>query len=93
VSTPTFNYAAAAGEMNSKALHFLRTMNKSGNQLLNVINDILDAAALKEGTLAIRHDVVDLNHVTAHVLDILSHLTKANVRSAVRTPHPTQPAA
>jgi signal transduction histidine kinase len=68
--------------MNAKALHFLRTINTSGNQLLNIINDILDAAALKEGTLTIRHDEVDLNQLTTQVLDTLSHLTKANVRDS-----------
>jgi signal transduction histidine kinase len=69
----------AAGEMNDKALHFLSTMHKSGNQLLNIVNDILDGVALDEGKLTIRHDAVDLKQAAAHVVDILTPLAKRQV--------------
>lgn len=37
----------AGGEMNPKGQHFVRTIKNSSNHLLNIINDILDVAALK----------------------------------------------
>jgi signal transduction histidine kinase len=39
----------AGGEMNPKGSQFVRTIKNSSNHLLNIINDILDVAALKEG--------------------------------------------
>jgi signal transduction histidine kinase len=48
--------------------------------LLNIINDILDVAALKEGKLAIKHEAVDLEQAVAHVVDIVAPLAKKEVR-------------
>lgn len=42
----------AGGEMNPKGQHFVKTIKNSSNHLLNIINDILDVAALKVGSRA-----------------------------------------
>lgn len=39
----------SGGEMNAKGQQFVRTIKNSSHHLLNIINDILDVAALKEG--------------------------------------------
>ena len=43
--------------MNPKGQHFVHTIKNSSNHLLNIINDILDVAALKEGKLTIKHEL------------------------------------
>ena len=40
--------------------HFLKTIHNSSNHLLNIINDILDVAALREGKLTVKHEAVRL---------------------------------
>lgn len=54
------------------------------NHLLNIINDILDVAALKEGKLTIKHEAVNLAKAVEHVCDIVSPLAKKEVRGALR---------
>ena len=39
--------------MNAKGQHFMHTIRNSSNHLLNIINDILDMAALREGKLTV----------------------------------------
>lgn len=39
------------------------TVRLSGKRLLQLINDILDAAKMKQGTLVIKHEKVG-NHIT-----------------------------
>jgi signal transduction histidine kinase len=46
---------------------------------LNIINDILDVAALKEGKLTIKHETVKLSQAVTHVIDILGPLAKKEV--------------
>jgi signal transduction histidine kinase len=41
---------------------------KSGKRLLQLINDILDAAKMKQGTLVIKHERVDLRRLVCDVL-------------------------
>lgn len=47
-----------------------------------VINDILDVAALKEGKLTIKHELVSLSKAVSHVVDIVSPLAKKDVSAA-----------
>jgi signal transduction histidine kinase len=49
------------------------------NHLLNIINDILDVAALKEGKLTVKHEAVNLARAVEHVCDIVSPLAKKDV--------------
>ena len=37
---------------------FIGTIKVSGKRLLNLINDILDAAKMKQGKLVVKHDKV-----------------------------------
>eukprot|EP00198_Chlamydomonas_reinhardtii_P009452 XP_001698789.1 chlamyopsin-6 [Chlamydomonas reinhardtii] len=69
----------AGGEMNPKGQHFVRTIKNSSNHLLNIINDILDVAALKEGKLTIKHEVCSLAKAVDHVVDIVAPLAKKEV--------------
>ncbi|GFH33431.1 chlamyopsin-6, partial [Haematococcus lacustris] len=62
--------------MNPKGNHFMQTIKNSSNHLLNIINDILDVAALKEGKLHIKHELVDLSRAIDHVVDIVAPLAK-----------------
>ncbi|GLC35003.1 Hexokinase-3 [Pleodorina starrii] len=59
----------AGGEMNPKGQHFVKTIKNSSNHLLNIINDILDVAALKEGKLTIKHELCSLAKAVDHVVD------------------------
>ncbi|KXZ47741.1 hypothetical protein GPECTOR_33g623 [Gonium pectorale] len=69
----------AGGEMNPKGQHFVRTIKNSSNHLLNIINDILDVAALKEGKLTIKHELCCLDKAVDHVVDIVAPLAKKDV--------------
>ncbi|GLI70739.1 hypothetical protein VaNZ11_015764 [Volvox africanus] len=69
----------AGGEMNVKGQHFVKTIKNSSNHLLNIINDILDVAALKEGKLNIKHELCSLAKAVDHVVDIVAPLARKDV--------------
>ncbi|GIL82425.1 hypothetical protein Vretifemale_11416 [Volvox reticuliferus] len=69
----------AGGEMNAKGQHFVKTIKNSSNHLLNIINDILDVAALKEGKLTIKHELCSLAKAVEHVVDIVTPLARKDV--------------
>ncbi|GIL60119.1 hypothetical protein Vafri_14766 [Volvox africanus] len=69
----------AGGEMNAKGQHFAKTIKNSSNHLLNIINDILDVAALKEGKLNIKHELCSLAKAVDHVVDIVAPLARKDV--------------
>ncbi|GLC35005.1 Hexokinase-3 [Pleodorina starrii] len=69
----------AGGEMNPKGQHFVKTIKNSSNHLLNIINDILDVAALKEGKLTIKHELCSLAKAVDHVVDIVAPLARKEV--------------
>jgi signal transduction histidine kinase len=71
--------STTGGALSSRGAHFLNTIRSSSNHLLNIINDILDVAALKEGKMSIKHENVDLARATTHVFDILSPVAKPEV--------------
>ena len=50
--------------MDADAQKTVSTIHNSGCRLLNLINDILDAAALKKGTLVVQQGKVNLKNVT-----------------------------
>ncbi|KAF5834465.1 hypothetical protein DUNSADRAFT_8821 [Dunaliella salina] len=81
---------AVSRKLNPKGQHFLRTIKNSSNHLLNIINDILDVAALKEGKLTIKHEAVNLSKAVEHVCDIVSPLAKKEV-AIERRSHPGTP--
>lgn len=73
----------AAGPVSDRGQHFLETIRNSGNHLLNIINDIIDTAALKEGKLAIKHELVSLEELVGHVVEIVRPLAKRKVELKV----------
>lgn len=50
--------AGACGALPDKAVKTISTVKLSGKRLLQLINDILDAAKMKQGTLVIKHEKV-----------------------------------
>ncbi|GAB4816203.1 hypothetical protein N2152v2_003249 [Parachlorella kessleri] len=67
------------GGMDADAQKTVSTIHNSGCRLLNLINDILDAAALKKGTLVVQQGKVNLKNVTDDVLDLTQPLAKPGV--------------
>lgn len=64
----------AGGEMNPKGQHFVRTIKNSSNHLLNIINDILDVAALKVGSrVLVQQEGASINTPTLPTLATCPH--------------------
>ncbi|PSC67347.1 Non-motile and phage-resistance [Micractinium conductrix] len=55
------------------------TIRNSGARLLNLINDILDASALRKGKLAVAQGKVNLKNVADDVIDLSQALVKPGV--------------
>ncbi len=55
----------------------LGSIKTSGSRLLNLINDILDAASMRRGTLVIRHEKVNLSELVDDVIDLCTPLVRS----------------
>lgn len=66
-------------DLNESALHTLGIILKSATRLNVLINDILDAASLKEGTLKIRMGPVDVNEAIDQVCEHMKILSQSDV--------------
>jgi len=64
----------------------LVTIRNSGARLLNLINDILDAAALKKGRLAIAKRKVNIKNVADDVIELTRPLVRPGVRLENKIP-------
>ncbi|PRW60699.1 hybrid sensor histidine kinase response regulator [Chlorella sorokiniana] len=66
------------------------TIRNSGARLLNLINDILDAAALRKGKLAVQQGKVNLKNVADDVVDLTEALAKpgVNIRNKITADAP-----
>lgn len=64
----------------------LATIRNSGARLLNLINDILDAAALRKGKLVVGRNRVMLQHCVDDVIELTAPLAKPGVRLSSRIP-------
>ena len=51
---------------------YVNTIQRAGNNLLNVINDILDLSKIEAGQMHMENVAFDLNDVVQNVLDIMS---------------------
>lgn len=61
-------------ETKNPAIHaFLDTIKRSGNQLLNLINDLLDLSAIEAGVLKIQPVTTDLNEMMQDLMDTYSY--------------------
>ncbi|GLI63472.1 hypothetical protein VaNZ11_006446, partial [Volvox africanus] len=72
--------AGACGQLPEKAVKTVSTVKLSGKRLLQLINDILDAAKMKQGTLVIKHEKVDIKRLVTDVLDLSLPLVRKGVR-------------
>jgi signal transduction histidine kinase/FixJ family two-component response regulator len=66
--------------------HTLATIRNSGARLLNLINDILDAAALRKGKLVVGRNRVMLQHCVDDVIELTAPLAKLGVTLSSRIP-------
>jgi signal transduction histidine kinase/CheY-like chemotaxis protein len=58
----------------------VRTIERSGEHLLNLVNDLLDLARIEAGKLEVRTEVVDLHALLDHVTDLVRvRADKANL--------------
>jgi len=64
----------------------LATIRNSGARLLNLINDILDAAALRKGKLVVGRNRVLLQHCVDDVIELTAPLAKPGVILVSRIP-------
>ncbi len=64
----------------------LATIRNSGARLLNLINDILDAAALRKGKLVVGRNRVMIQHCVDDVIELTLPLAKAGVRLSSKVP-------
>jgi len=72
--------AGACGTLPEKALQTVSTVRLSGKRLLQLINDILDAAKMKQGTLVIKHEKVDIKRLVTDVVDLSLPLVRKGVK-------------
>lgn len=72
--------AGAVGNLPEKALLTILTVKMSGKRLLQLINDVLDAAKMKQGGLVIKHEKVDLKRIIEDVVDITRPLINKKVQ-------------
>ncbi|KAG2442020.1 hypothetical protein HYH02_009812 [Chlamydomonas schloesseri] len=72
--------AGACGNLPDKAVKTISTVKLSGKRLLQLINDILDAAKMKQGMLVIKHEKVDIKRLVSDVLDLSLPLVRKGVR-------------
>ncbi|GFR47594.1 hypothetical protein Agub_g9328 [Astrephomene gubernaculifera] len=70
----------SCGDINDQALKTITTIKTSGARLLNLINDILDAASMRKGKLTIKHEKVNLKRVVDDVIDLCQPLAKRGVK-------------
>eukprot|EP00798_Chlamydomonas_sp_ICE-L_P018023 gene18023-24435_t len=71
---------AVGGPMNTRAHQTIKVVVLSAKRLLQLINDVLDAAKLKQGTMIIKHEKVNVRSIVTDVLDLCSPLIKKGVR-------------
>lgn len=67
-------------DLNEKQLDFTRTIKKSGESLLSIINNILDYSKIESGKLEIEHTEFNLVETVELVIDVVSStINKPNI--------------
>lgn len=64
-----------AGPLNEKQKRYTENISKSGNHLLDVINDVLDISRLELGNIELYYETVDIPGIIEEVLRVLSPLS------------------
>jgi signal transduction histidine kinase len=62
-----------------QVLKTISTIKTSGSRLLNLVNDILDAASMRKGKLAVKHDEVNLHKNVEDVVELTGLLCACSV--------------
>lgn len=68
----------ADSQMDEEQLEYVKTIRKSGEDLLSIINDILDFSKIESGKMEIEHRPFDLSNCMEDVLKLFAH--KATVK-------------
>jgi signal transduction histidine kinase/DNA-binding response OmpR family regulator len=61
----------APGNLSEQQLDGLATIERSGEHLLNLVNDLLDLAKIEAGRLELYDETVDLTALVRHVIDLI----------------------
>jgi len=69
---------------NERYREYLRDINKSGNHVLELINDLLDLSKIESGKLELEFEAVDLNEMVAESVALLQPQANGN-RIIIRT--------
>jgi PAS domain S-box-containing protein len=69
---------------NERYREYLRDINRSGNHVLELINDLLDLSKIESGKLELEFEAVDLNEMVANTVAILQPQANEN-RIIIRT--------
>ena len=69
---------------NERYREYLRDINRSGNHVLELINDLLDLSKIEAGKLELAFEAVDLNQVVAETVALLQPQANGN-RIIIRT--------
>lgn len=76
-----------SGDLSEQQRDGLAVIERSGDHLLNLVNDLLDLAKIEAGRLELRDESVDLSSVLQHVTDLVRvRADKAQLTFTVRLP-------
>ncbi|WP_340818387.1 LytS/YhcK type 5TM receptor domain-containing protein [Methanolobus sp. WCC4] len=64
------------GDMNEKQLKYVSNISKSGNHLLELINDILDISKIESGNMEFSPEMVDLKELMEETIALMDPLIK-----------------